>query len=496
VVALGFVGVLAVSGALVRQLDTDFLPPLEEGEFEIKYTLAPGLSLAASDRIATEMERAVLADPAVAHEGRLTGVDTNGYVPTGQNAGTIRVALKADAADPFDTVSDRLREALHKVAADAELEFHQLLEDQINDLSGAPEPLQVAIIGPDQAVLVGIAEGLAEQLGKIPGVVDVNAGVVEGNQTIRLQPKATGPVAAQDLRDELGASLGGIVATQLRDGGATIPVRVMLAADPKAAPLAEREVATSQGALKLDQVARIGEPTRTTTIFERNGTRMLLLTGHFEDVTLSQVIPAVRAVLIKAERAVPPGYLVKMGGAYEAQVLSFREFATVFEVAVPLVFIVLVAAFNSFRMPLVILASIPLCPLGIGLGLWLTDTSINVSSIMGLLLLVGVVVRNGILLVDSADRRRRDGAAVAAAVTGAGAERLRPILMTTLAAIGALLPLAVGFGRDAAMLRPLAIAVIGGLTTSTALTLVLIPALYASVLPGWRRPADGMGIGG
>src|SRR5262249_50741550 len=158
-----------------------------------------------------------------------------------------------------------------------------------------------------------------------------------------------------------------------------------------------------------------------------------------EGANLSAVIPKIQSIV--AGLTLPPGYRIAIGGAYRQQQESFREVATVLGVALGLVFLVLLATFNSFRVPLGIPATIPLSPLGVLLALWLTGTPINVASFMGLLLLVGIVVRNGILLIDAANRRRREGAAVGDALLDAGAERLRPILMTTFAAIGALLPL-------------------------------------------------------
>jgi len=158
-------------------------------------------------------------------------------------------------------------------------------------------------------------------------------------------------------------------------------------------------------------------------------------------------------------------------------------------IAVLLVFVVLLATFDSFRLPLIILATIPLSPIGVALALWLTKTPLNVSSFMGLLLLVGIVVRNGILLIDGANRRRTQGASVDDALLGAARERLRPILMTTLAAMCGLAPLAFGWGTGSEMERPLAIAVIGGLSTATAFTLVLIPVLYAAVAKRQRVAA-------
>jgi CzcA family heavy metal efflux pump len=472
--------VLGATIVLVARLPSDFLPTLQEGEFEIKYTLPPGTSLTATDRIATVMERIILSDPSVAGEGRLTGIDTNGLIPTPRNAGTIRVSLREQGADPFGDVSERLRDALAKAAPGADFEFHQLLEDQINDLSGAPEPIQLAVSGPDQATLIRIAGQLTERIGTIPGVVDPFDGVIDGNETIRVTPRTSGPdtLTLGALSDALSARVGGIVAAELSDGDTTIPVRVKVAGGLPGA-LDRLAIPTARGPRALGAVATIGKPSRTSEVLEQNGARMLLVTAGIEGANLSAVVPRVQAAV--AATPLPPGYQIALGGAYQAQQASFREFAGVLGIAVLLVFLVLLATFNSFRLPLIILATIPLSPIGVALALALTRTPVNVSSFMGLLLLVGVVVRNGILLIDAANRRRTQGATVHEALVGAGTERLRPILMTTFAAIGGLLPLALGLGSGSEMERPLAIAVIGGLSTATAFTLVLIPVLYAGV---------------
>jgi len=476
-VYLAAVAILGATAALYPRLESDFLPQLEEGEFEIAYTLPPGTSLGAADRVLTQIEKIIIADPAVAHEGRLTGVDTDGYEPTPRNAGTIRVSLRESSKEKFDQVADRLRDAFDKSVPGADLEFHQLLEDQLNDLSGAPEPIQIEITGPDQARLISISHVLMHGLARIDGLVDTFDGVVVDNQTIRVAPKPDGKMSMDELSDALSARIAGVVAARIRDGDTTIPVRVGVGA-ASGDTLEALGIATRSGTMSLGSMASIDPPTWSTEIFERNGARRLLLTSDVEDVTLSAVIPKIQAVVAKLR--LPEGYRVSIGGAYQEQQASFREFSRVLGIAVLLVFLVLLAAFNSFRIPFIILATIPLSPIGVLLALWLTGTPINVSSFMGLLLLVGIVVRNGILLIDAANRRRREGAPLTEALLGAGSERLRPILMTTFAAIGALLPLAVGFGSGSEMLVPLAIAVIGGLATATAFTLVLIPVLYAA----------------
>ncbi|MDQ6931866.1 MAG: efflux RND transporter permease subunit, partial [Candidatus Eremiobacteraeota bacterium] len=208
-----------------------------------------------------------------------------------------------------------------------------------------------------------------------------------------------------------------------------------------------------------------------------NGQRIIRVTANISGANLSSVVSGIRSAL--REVALPPGYGVSIGGQYGAQQQSFREFASVIVIAVVLVFAVMLATFGSYRLPLVILTAIPLALIGVALALFLTRTAFNVSSFMGLLLLVGIVVKNGILLIDVANARRMAGETVENALVIAGRTRLRPIVMTTFAAIGGLLPLAVGFGSGAEMERPLAIAVIGGLSTATAFTLIVIPVLYA-----------------
>lgn len=478
-VYLGGVVVLAATVLLFTRLESDFLPGLEEGEFEIIYQLPAGTSLAETDRIVRGFEQAIMADPAVQYEGRLTGVDTDGYELTPQSAGTIRISLKPEASDEYEEVADRIRKAIAAQAPGSDFEFHQLLEDQLNDLSGAPEPIQLAIYGPDQQKLMAIADRLTNELGKIPGVVDSYDGIVDGNETIRVAPnlQATGGLSLGQLSEGLGAAIDGLPAGTVKYGDSSIPARVRLAGNAPDVALKDIVLPGQNGLSPLSALATIGEPSTASEVFERNGARLLLVTAGIENANLSEVIPQVQAVV--AGVPLPPGYRIELGGAYQAQQASFREFATVLAIAVVLVFFVLLATFNSFRLPLVILATIPLAPIGVVLALWLTDTSINVSSFMGLLLLVGIVVRNGILLMDSANRRRGEGDTIHEALIGAGTERLRPILMTAFAAIGALLPLALGFGSGSEMERPLAIAVIGGLVTSTAFTLVMIPVLYA-----------------
>ncbi len=471
-------GVLVVTVVLLARLPSDFLPTLDEGQFEIDYVLPVGTSLDASDTAAHQMEKVVAADPAVAGVGRWTGLDTNGYSPTPQNAGILRVRLKPEnARASYPVVSDRLREELAQAVPAAQFDFHQILEDMIDDVSGAPAPLEVTLEGPDQATLVAQANALADRFAGVKGLADVFSGVVYTDPAIRVAPDRR--LLAQlgwtqsSLADSLAAQAQGDVAAELPGPYNLVPVRVLV----DAAVTRDPQVTSPSGPVGLDAVARVVPAALATTMHEENGARVIVLTASLAGANLSSVVADMHSA-ISAEH-LPPGYRATIGGQYREQQDSFRQFAGVIAIAVALVFAVMLATFRSYRLPLVILTAIPLALIGVALGLFITSTPFNVSSFMGLLLLVGIVVKNGILLIDVANRRRAAGDKVEEALVVAGRTRLRPIVMTTFAAIGGLLPLALGIGSGAAMEKPLAIAVIGGLSTATAFTLLVIPVLYA-----------------
>lgn len=471
--------VLAVTVLLLVRLPSDFLPKLDEGQFEVTYTMPVGTTLAASDAAATQMERIALRDPAVIGVGRFTGIDTNGFSPTQARTGTFRIRLKPQNMRPgYEEISSRLRNAFAAGVPAAQLDFHQILEDMINDLSGSPAPVEVTLFGPDQATLVRLATEISDRIGKVPNVADAFSGVQYDDPTVRISPDRSLlsqlGVPASDVGSLVESTTQGTVATDVASTNMMIPVRVEMGGGSNAAL-----VPTASGAVPLASLARIRPGGLSTDVTEENGERAMMITANVAGGSLSAAMSGVRRAL--AATPLPPGYRVTIGGAYQAQQRSFREFASVIAVAVVLVFFVMLVAFRSFRLPLVILTAIPLALIGVALGLFLTGTPFNVSSFMGILLLVGIVVKNGILLMDAANRRRQAGDEVNDALVSAGRMRLRPILMTTFAAIGGLLPLALGLGAGSAMERPLAIAVIGGLSTATAFTLVVIPVLYAGI---------------
>jgi multidrug efflux pump subunit AcrB len=448
---------------------------LDEGQFEVAYTMPVGTTIEASDAAATTMERIALRDPAVVSVGRFTGIDTNGFSPTQVRSGTIRIRLKPEGQRAsYETVSDRLRDQFSAAVPSAQLDFHQILEDMINDMSGSRSPIEITLAGPDQQTLVPTANNITDKISDVKGLSDAFSGVSYDDPTLQVEPNmqrlAQLNMTSADLGTALQASAQGDVATSVPGSLNQIPVRVSVAGSL---------LSTPSGAVALQSVAQVRPNRLSTDITENNGQRVMLITANYGGASLSSVIASVRRVL--KESPLPPGYTATIGGAYEAQQQSFREFLTVIGIAIALVYFVMLATFKSFRLPLVILTAIPLALIGVAGGLFITGTPFNVSSFMGLLLLVGLIVKNGILLIDVANRRREEGASVHDALVAAGRTRLRPIVMTTVAAIGGLLPLAFGIGAGSAMEQPLAIAVIGGLSTATAFTLVVIPVLYAGI---------------
>jgi CzcA family heavy metal efflux pump len=493
-VAAGSVGVLVVTVFLLGRLPSDFLPKTDEGKFELAYRLPVGTTLEASDAAATSMEKIVTSDPAVVSVGRLTAVDTNGYSPTPQNIGLLRITLVAPSqrAD-YDVVSARMRARLEAAIPSAAYDFHQILEDQINGLEGSTSPIEIDIRGNDQQTLIGLAGKVTKAIADVPGLVDLNNGVTYDNPSLRIAPDTTRLAAlgitTQDVGDAMAALSQGTVATSVPESSRVIPVRVRVAG-------ADSPLDAATGLLAKGIPSALGEVSRLNTVRlasnldAQNGQLLLRVTGNVNNVSLSGVVDGINRALVKVP--MPPGYSTEIGGQAKTQAQSFSEFLSVVAIAIALVFAVMLATFRSFRLPLVVLAAIPLALIGVAVALTVTGTPFNVSSFMGLLLLVGIVVKNGILLIDVANQYRKGGASVEESLLAAGKTRLRPIVMTTLAAIGGLLPLALGIGQGAELEKPLAIAVIGGLSTATFFTLILIPVLYATFMGRKEAPAAEM----
>lgn len=482
--------VAVVGGLLYFRLETGFLPEMDEGGYVIDYWTPPGASLQETDRMVHRIESVLAKTPEIAGFTRRTGTEM-GMFATQQNRGDILVRLKPRGQrdkTSAEVISEE-REQFAREMSGMTIEFVQILQDMLGDLQGTPEPIEVKLFGDDITTLETLAGRLGEKLKKVQGLVDL----VEprrGNPELEVRVDPTRAARAgfttQDVSTQLANGLLGNVATEVRRADRLIDLRVRYPDTYRFNANWIREyplIAASGAVVPLSVTADVVPVEGTAELYREDLKQMVPITGRLEGRDMGSVIEDVKGVL--ASERLPVGYTTQIGGQYESQQESFRSLMVVLAIALLLVFGLLVAQFRRFTVAIVIMSAAPLSLAGAFGLLLLTDTPLNVSSFMGLILLIGLIVKNGIILIDYADRLGEQGAAPREALVRAGAVRLRPILMTTLCTLYGLLPLALGSGAE--LQKPLAIAVIGGLSVSTVVTLVFVPTLM-SLLPQRHRP--------
>jgi len=486
---LTIVAVLALAGLATvgyRQVGSGFLPASDEGGFVIDYLTPSGSALSATDERLRAIEKVLAATPDIAAYSRRTGSEL-GLFATQQNTGDILVRLKprAEREHSADELIEELRDKLTEAAPDTEIEFVQLLQDMLGDLEGSPDPIEVKIFGDDANKLAEIADEVQPRLAKIDGIVDV-VGPTRGNpeMTWKVDPVAAGRLGltVDQVANQLAQAWSGEVATNLRLPDRSIPVRVRFpdAYRFDATHLASTSVRGATGTLvPASSLATVSQANGQEELLRENLRPMALITARLENRDLGSGVTEIQALLENTK--LPVGYTFEVGGQYASQRQAFRELLIVFGVASALVFTILLIQFRRFTAATLILAAAPLSFGGALLLLVATGTDLNVSSAMGLILLVGLVVKNGIVLLDFAHVRLEHGESLYDAVLHAARIRLRPIVMTTLCTLFGLFPLALGLGAGAEMQKPLALAVIGGLSLSTLVTLYLVPAAYVAL---------------
>lgn len=462
------------------QLGSGFLPLMDEGSFVLDYFMPSGTSLEESDRVLHEVEKMLKDTPEVDSISRRTGAEL-GMFATEQSSGDILVRLKKDRSREMLEIMDDLRERIETSQPALRIEFVQILQDFLGDLEGNPEPVEIKIFGEDSELLQKQAIAIAEKVEKVPGVVDLYNGVTLGNPEIQVQVDAEKAQRAgldqQQVAKQLSDALLGNVITQFRRFDRVIGVRVRFHDDVRFnyGLIRQFPLSTPSGALvPLSSIAAFKEVNGQNELLRENQRQMIDITAGISGRSLGEVIQDVKAILHRTN--LPPGYTYEIGGQFQSQQKSFRQLLVVLFVAIMLVLILLVLQFRDFRASLVILSAAPVSLIGAFLMLWITGTDFNVSSFMGLIMLIGLIVKNGIILIEyTFQLREQESLSLEDALVQAGKARLRPILMTTLATLFGLLPLALGFGAGSELQKPLALAVIGGLFLSTFVTLVFVP---------------------
>jgi CzcA family heavy metal efflux pump len=484
-IGAGTAALVLVAVLSFMKLGSGFLPEMDEGGFVLDYLTPAGTSLSETDALVRQIEKKVAALPETSAFSRRTGAEL-GLFATEQNRGDILVKLKPQSQRKrgIEEIMSGLRDQINETIAGIDVEFIQILGDMLGDLEGNPEPVEVKIFGSNSDELTKIADQLGPKIEKIQGVVDFK-GPRAGNPELVInidpgQAAHVGLTVAQ-VSDQLHDGLLGDTQTELRRGDRLIPVRLRYPDDFRYQESKVRQfpiVAPNKQVVPLESLATLEQHRGQNQLLRENQRLMVVLTARLENRDLGSAIEDVKKVL--AAEKLPVGYTYEIGGQYESQQSSFRELLFVLGLAMAAVFTVLVIQFRAFLPALVIISAAPMSMVGVFLLLLITGTPLNVSSFMGIILMVGLVVKNGIILFEQYERLHGH-MPVTDALIQAGRIRLRPILMTTLCTLFGLLPLALGFGSGAELQKPLAIAVIGGLSVSTLVTLVAIPVFYSSV---------------
>ncbi|MBI3722481.1 efflux RND transporter permease subunit [bacterium] len=476
-------GMAVIPGPWGGGVKTGFLPDMDEGSFVLDYKAPVGTALPETDKRVREIEVALVDTslaPEIAVFSRRTGQEL-GLFATEAWKGDFLVSLrpKAERKATGPEVMERLRGYLTKKVPQLDLEFVQLMQDTLNDLSGEAKPIEVKIFGRDHRALAGAIARARKRLASVPGLVDLSRGASFGSPEIffRVDPAlaARRGVSTDDVEQGARASLLGVEATKIRRSDRLVPVRVRW---PDPVRQDERwieglPIEKDGKTFPISVLSSRQELSNQNELTRENQQPVAILTASIEGTDLGTAAAAVEKAL--ADLPLPEGAHQVFAGQAASAKEARANMALVLGLGTFLVLVLLVAQFGSFAGALVIFLALPFSQVGGLLALRLTGLPLNISSFMGLIMLVGLVVKNGILLVDYTERLRGEGLSLEDALVRAGRVRLRPILMTSLTAIMGLLPLALNLGAGAELQKPLAVAVIGGLSLSTVFTLVVVP---------------------
>lgn len=488
---MGACALVLVAGIFVyTRLDSEFLPPMDEGGFVIDYFTPPGTSLKETNRQLLQSEVILRAIPEVESYSRRTGARLALAIAE-PNTGDFLVRLRTNRSRSTAEVIAELRRRFNTELPGLTWEFPGILGDLIGDLMWAPQPVEVKLYSTDQRWLETNAPAVAAQLEKIAGVVDVFDGLVYTGPTISLRIRPADArrfgLTADDVARAANTAILGQTASSVLEGDRIVAIRVKVdsAKLRKLTQIEDLPLRTAEGTLvKLSQVVDVVLEPGQLEIRREDARQDVAVTARLEGRDMGSAMAEIRQTLGR-DASIPPG-AIEYGGLYQQQQKSFRNLVVVLLMAITLVFTVLLLEFGSFYEPVAIVFGAVLAMFGTVLALWLTGTSFNVVSFLGAIIGIGIVAKNGILMLDLVKHLEEEGLDLAEALVRSGRRRLRPVLMTSLAAALGMLPLAYGIGSGTDMLKPLAVAVIGALAISVLLSLVATPTLYFLLL-GYGR---------
>jgi HAE1 family hydrophobic/amphiphilic exporter-1 len=472
----------AFSVVSFRQIGQSFMPDYDRGEFQVGFKSAPGSTLEQTERIANDLTNIILAKSGVDYAFTTIGAGSNSAL----NEGVIYVKLKSKGDRKLSM--DELRADLRSQLADFGRAIISI--EDVPDM-GEAKPIQLSVKGPDMKVLDIYSAQLVEALKHVPGAVDLDRSLDRDKPEIRVRLDRK---QASDLGINLEALamtirtlLNGEVATQFEDkDGDAYDVRVRLADEQRRSVRtlddidilsANKNSAGQDMLIPVGQVVSFERSASSSQIRHLDLAREVRIFANAAGRPLGEVERDIRKAVEDVH--LPPGYSATMTGDAEEMDRSFQYIYDALVLAIVFIYLILASQFASFTHPLAIMLSLPLSLIGVVIMLWLTGDALSIMSMIGLILLMGLVTKNAILLIDYTKRLRLDGMECSAALIEAGKTRFRPIVMTTMAMIFGMLPLAFEIGAGSEMRAPMARAVIGGLITSTLLTLIAVPVVYS-----------------
>ena len=486
------VPLLALGGLAFTQVGSGFMPKMDEGGFILDYLSPPGTSLEETDRLLHQVETIIRANPHVDTYSRRTGLQLGGGL-TEANSGDFFVRLKNGARPSTEQVMETVRSQIEKQVPGLDVDVAQLMEDLIGDLVAVPQPIDVQLSGADAATLNATAKKVAAKIGRIDGVVSVLDGINPAGDALTIKVDET-KAALEGLdpvsvTDQVAAAVDGTVAASMPEGDKLVGVRVRLpeSAHRRIEQIDQLLIRAPDGhMLPLSRVATITPVQGQPEITRINLKRTVSVTGRLNGRSLGAAVADVKKAM-NTPGLLPRGVVYRLGGTYQQQQQAFRGLMIVMAAAIALVFTLLLFLYESFRVAVTILAMPLLAIPAVFVGLWVTGIELNISAMMGMTMIVGIVTELAIFyFTELADAERR--MPLREALLHAGRHRMRPILMSTLAAILTLLPLALALGQGSQMQQPLAVAIIAGMLVQVPLVLLVMPVIYAVLRRSQKNP--------
>ncbi|HTU46587.1 MAG TPA: efflux RND transporter permease subunit [Bryobacteraceae bacterium] len=477
---------IVVSFFCYRALGTDLLPAMDEGGFVLDYLMPAGSSLADTNRVLIGVEKILHSIPEVENTSRRTGLQLGLATVTEANTGDISVKLKSHRSRGVEEVIADVREKVNTQFPQLDTDFTQILQDMIGDLTSSPDPIEIKLFSENLQLLEQWGPKVGDAIKAIPGVKDVKNGIEDTISGPAITFKVDQSVAAragftpQEIELDASAIFQGEPSpVPVVVNNRPYTLRVTFPPETRSSLEAIRNTLLISGTGKvatLGTLATVENDPGQVEFRRENLQRDIAVTARPEGISLGTSVARVQQAIARLH--VPSSIRIEYGGLYAEQQRSFRDLLFVLGAAVVLVFIVLLVEFGEFGAPAAILASALLSTCGVFFALLITRTTFNISSFMGLIMVIGIVAKNGILLLDADKKFRAAGASPRQAMIEAGERRLRPIMMTALATVAGMIPLSLAIGAGSQMLQPLAIAVIGGILASMVLSLVITPTVH------------------